>query len=74
MTNGKITLQDIYTINQQIYERFDKIEERIERVESRTGCLEMWKSEIIGRTAMFVFILNLIIVFIVEWIKDRFFQ
>lgn len=71
---NKITLQDIYTINQQIYERMDKIDERVERMECRTSNLEIWRSELIGRAAVTVFFLNMLVVLAVEWVKNEFFK
>ena len=73
MPNAKITLQDIYTINQQIYKRMDDMDERIEKIEARTSCIEIWRAEIVGRLAVTGFFILLLFNLAIDWVKNKFF-
>lgn len=66
---SQVTLKDIY----DRFDRFeDKLDKRFEKIETRTEVLETFTNNLKGKLAVFLFLINLIFIFIIEAAKDKF--
>ena len=64
--NGKVTLHDVYEIN-------NRIEEKLDKLESRVSVIEIWRATIIGQIIILLAVVNFIIAVSFDWIKKQVF-
>ena len=64
--NGKVTLHDVYEIN-------NRIEEKLDKLESRVSVIEIWRATIIGQIIIILAVVNFIIAVSFDWIKKQVF-
>jgi len=64
--NGKVTLHDVYEIN-------NRIEEKLDKLESRVSVIEIWRATIIGQIIILLAVVNFIIAVSFDWIKKKVF-
>lgn len=65
MASERVTLKDIYEINEKIYEKMDKLE-------ARTSDLEIWRAELKGKIAIVVVVFSIGFTLLVDYVKSQF--
>ncbi len=65
MANERVTLKDIYEINEKIYEKMDKLD-------ARTSDLEIWRAELKGKIAIVVVVFSIGFTLLVDYVKSQF--
>ena len=65
--NGKtnrVTLRDIYHLN-------EKIDEKLDRLGERVSILEMWRANLMGKVTAIIAVVSLVFTMIWEWFKSK---
>ncbi len=67
MSNGnKVSLKDVYDIN-------NRIEDKLDKLESRISIIEIWRATIIGQIIIILAVINFVIAISFDWIKKQVF-
>ena len=64
MTNGRVTLSDVFEITSRIEEKMDKLGERV-------SALEVWRGEIIGKLTVVSALVSISFYTAVDWIRKK---
>ncbi len=68
MSNGnKVSLKDVYDIN-------NRIEDKLDKLESRVSIIEIWRATIIGQIIIILAVINFVIAISFDWIKKQVFN
>ena len=62
--NNRVSLKDVYDIN-------NRIEDKLDNLESRISTLEIWRAEIMGKAAIFIAIVNVAVLFAIDFIRSK---
>jgi len=68
MSNGKVTLRDIYKVVNRLE---DKMDERLREAEKRIDTLESFKDNLAGKLAIVVGFCTLTASLLIDWVKKR---
>jgi len=76
MTNGKVTLRDVYgataELEKKIDKRFDEMMAILNNYGKRVRTIELWKANLMGRIGVAVAVLSLAFTMGWDYIKSRF--
>lgn len=64
MSNGKVTLQDVYAIS-------NRIEDKLDKLECRVSVLELWRAELMGKVTIIVGLISLSFTAVWDWVKKQ---
>ena len=75
MTNGKVTLRDVYgataDLEKKMDKRFDEIKKIVKDYGKRITAVELWRANMMGRVGVAVAILSLIFTMGWDYIKSK---
>ena len=75
MSNGKVTLKDLYEINNEVLDKMEGMRKEIMSCVSKNtqdiSALNYWKAEFMGKVTIVVGVVAICISLITDWVKKR---
>lgn len=71
MTNGKITIQDVFDLTSDIRNDIKELRAAYEKTCDRISVLEMWKADLVGKITLIGAIIMFFGSMIIDWIKQK---